>query len=74
MNYTDSPQDQVAKLFMQHKGYHESVQPSEVEKIEGQNCWYYLYDLAEGKLELEVSWDEPRQEWDTFVTNFQLVS
>ena len=66
---TLAPQEQVARLFMAHKGYAD-IEPYEVEKLDGQACWYFLYDLPEGTLELEVSWDG--NEWDALVTTFTL--
>lgn len=64
------PHELVAKQFMSHKGY-SGIQPSDVEKLDGQPCWYFLYHLPEGILELEVSWDG--REWNTQVTTFQLA-
>lgn len=64
------PHEFVAQQFMSHKGY-PHVRPSDVEKLEGQSCWYFLYDLPEGTLELEVSWEDG--EWTTLVTTFQLA-
>lgn len=37
---------------MKKKGY--SLRPIHFEKIQGQDVWYYYYDLDEGLLELEV--------------------
>ncbi len=68
-----SPQEQVARQFMEHKGYPD-IAHRDVEKLDGQPCWYFLYDLEEGTLELEVSWDEAAQEWTSFVTAFSLAS
>lgn len=64
------PHEQVAHQFMSHKGY-PHIQPSDVEKLEGQPCWYFLFQLPEGTLELEVSWDG--EVWSTLVTTFQLA-
>lgn len=69
-NVTDiPPQEQVAALFMKHKGY-SGLGPYHQEKLDGQPCWYFYYDLPEGILELEVSWDGA--EWDAYVTTFTL--
>ena len=64
------PHELVAHQFMSHKGY-SNVRPSDVQKLDGQPCWYFLYQLPEGVLELEVSWDGTR--WNTLVTTFQLA-
>ncbi len=64
----ESPQDNVAEDFMRGKGYR-WVQPRDVTKLEGSPCWYYVYDLPDGVLELEVSWDGA--EWQTLVTAYQ---
>lgn len=65
------PHDLVAEQFMQHKGYG-SVEPFQTIKLDNQPCWYFYYALPEGTLELEVSWNRSRQEWETLVTTFTL--
>lgn len=65
------PQERVADQYMQDKGYPWAT-PVDVQSLEGQPCWYFLYDLPEGRLELEVNWSG--NEWETTVTSFQLVS
>lgn len=67
-----TPQAAAARQFMQHKGLGH-VQPWDVEKLDGQPCWYFYYDLPEGELELEVFWDE-RDGWQVMVTTFTLAS
>lgn len=67
-----APHVQVANLFMERKGYPD-IRPVEMEKLYGQPCWYFVYELPEGVLELEVSWDKGRGEWDTLVTTFMLA-
>lgn len=62
-----TPEEQVAHHFMAHKGY-EGIEPTDIEKIDGSPCWYFIYDLDEGVLELEVSWNG--DEWETLVTTF----
>lgn len=64
------PHEQVAHQFMAHKGY-SYIEPSDIQKLDGQPCWYFLYQLPEGILELEVSWNG--EEWITLVTTFQLA-
>lgn len=68
-----NPQDEVAHDFMVRKGYR-SIAPYDVQKLDGQPCWYFLYDLPEGVLELEVFYDEDKQDWETMVTTFKLLS
>lgn len=67
----ESPQGQVARNFMARKGYG-NTEPIDVEKLDGSPCWYYLYHLPEGKLELEVFWNG--KEWETTVTTFHLYA
>lgn len=64
----ETPQAQIAQHFMRHKG--EDVAPYAMQKLEGQACWYFYYHLEQGVLELEVSWDARREDWNTLVTAF----
>lgn len=66
----ESPQARVAQLFMAHKGLGH-LEPIDVEKLDGEPCWYFCYQLPEGKLELEVAWHDG--EWQTTVTGFTLT-
>lgn len=65
-----TPQAQIAQQYMAHKGY-PNLMPYDVQKIDGDHCWYFLYRLPQGVLELEVSWDG--EEWQTLVTTFTLA-
>lgn len=67
---SETPQSRAARQFMAHKGLAE-VEPVREEKLEGQSCWYYEYDLPEGKLELEVFWNG--RSWETTVVTFTLA-
>lgn len=51
---------------MKRKGYTD-VRPKWVVPIEGQECWYFFYELEEGNLELEVRHDD---DWRFRVTSF----
>jgi hypothetical protein len=64
-----TPQARIAHLFMEHKGLG-SIEPYDVEQVEGARCWYFYYQLPEGKLELEVTYED--DEWQTNVTSFTL--
>lgn len=66
-----TPQARVAQQFMEHKGLG-YVRPYDVDKLDGQPCWYFYYDLPEGDLELEVFWDG--EIWQTKVTSFPVAS
>lgn len=66
-----TPQAVVAQLFMAHKGL--DLEPYDMEKLDGQPCWYFYYELPEGDLELEVYYDHETREWDTTVTTFTLA-
>jgi hypothetical protein len=56
------PEDEAAKKYMAYKGYPDVV-PVRVEQVEGELCWYYLYDLDEDhELELEVDFQDG--EWN----------
>lgn len=70
---TMKPHEQVAFWFMERKGY-KNAKPVDIEALDdGTPCWYFLYELEEGDLELEVFWDKDKQEWETTVTTFTLV-
>ncbi len=62
-----APQDEVARDFMQRRGY--QLDPVSVERVDGQHCWYYLYELPEGELEIEVSWSR-EDGWDVVTSGF----
>jgi hypothetical protein len=62
-----APQDLAAALFMEHKGF-PGLEPYDIDKIEDEPCWYYLYEMPEGILELEVFWNG--EDWETMVTTF----
>lgn len=63
-----TPQDAVAQHFIARKGYPD-LAPRDVMKLDGQQCWYYVYDLPDGfVVEIEVAWDG--EEWHTLVTTF----
>ena len=63
------PEYEAARLYMEHKGYPD-IEPVEVDPLEDQPCWYFIYELTEGTLELEVFWNG--QEWETTVTSFTI--
>lgn len=65
----DAPHEIAASEYMTHKGY-AGIEPLDIQKLEDISCWYFLYRLPEGVLELEVSWNADHQEWDTLVTAF----
>lgn len=51
-----TPEEEAAAKYMAHKGY-PNIVPTGVEKVEGTSCWYFTYELPEGRLELEVEHD-----------------
>jgi hypothetical protein len=65
------PQELVAKDFMSRKGYPELV-PTETERVADSYCWYFYYDLPEGELDLEVTWNPETREWFAQVMDFRL--
>lgn len=67
-----TPQGRAAQQFMEHKGLGH-LTPFDVEKLKDVPCWYFYYRLAEGMLELEVSWQE-QTGWQVIVTTFTLAS
>lgn len=67
-----TPQEQVAADFMRRKGY-KDAHPVDIEKLDGSPCWYFVYQLDEGTLELEVFWNSRTQDWETTVTTFSLA-
>jgi hypothetical protein len=64
------PHELVAHQFMKHKGYPDA-EPYDIEKLDDQPCWYFIYRLPEGILELEVFWNG--SDWETQVTTFTLA-
>lgn len=64
----NAPEARIAQHFMQHKGI--SVEPHEVDKLDDLPCWYFYYRMPEGELELEVFYDQVREDWDVQVTSF----
>jgi hypothetical protein len=60
----------AATEFMQHKGYSD-VEPVSIERDGDLDVWYFLYELKEGTLELEVEWNGSRWFWEVidFVHN-----
>ena len=63
----------VAQEFMTRKGYRDLF-PVDMEFLEGDDhCRYFYYELPEGDLELEVSWNPKSGTWDTMVTAFKMV-
>jgi hypothetical protein len=59
----------AAQAYMKRKGYPDA-RPYSVIPIEGQPCWYFYYQLPEGRLELEVSDDDGVWRW--IVSSFQM--
>lgn len=64
----DSPQELAAREFMAAKGFLDA-RPFQVDEVEGQLCWYYLFQLPEGVLELEVEYTAERG-WNVCVMDF----
>lgn len=62
---TMAPEDEAAAKYMAHKGY-PTIEPLEVDRVQGETCWYYLYELPEGLLELEVDFRDGEWEFATF--------
>ena len=63
-----APEELIAAYFMRRKGYPD-ISPREVARIDGLHCWYFIYTLPDGELELEVTWDEA-EGWQTRVSVF----
>lgn len=67
-----TPQAQIAKHFMDHKGV--KVEPHDVERLNDlEPCWYFYYDLPQGELELEVFYDSQADDWKVCVTSFPVA-
>lgn len=66
-----TPQARVAQQYMDHKGLSQ-MRPHTVEKVDDQACWYFIYQLPDGDLELEVTWERAGG-WDATVTSFTLA-
>lgn len=65
----EQPHETVARLFMEHKGLSD-VRPYDIERVEGDLCWYFYYLLPEGQVELEVYYDTARNQWECATTSF----
>lgn len=63
-----APHEVIAAEYMEHKGL--DARPFSVEKLDGQDCWYFYYELEDGRLELEVYYNKRESEWETTVTGF----
>lgn len=64
-----TPQGRVAQHFMDRKGLGH-FKPVDVEQLDDQPCWYFLYEMPDGTLELEVFYDAERMEWECVVSTF----
>ena len=65
----EPPQELAARRYMERKG-NPDARPYDQDKLEDLPCWYFYYHLPDGDVELEVSFDAERQEWNTMVTHF----
>lgn len=59
--------ERAAAWYMAHKGYKDAC-PKSVEEVEDVACWYFVYELPDGELELEVEFRGG--DWHYFVTGF----
>lgn len=59
----------IAQEFMSAKGY-STIRPLGIQVVEGDECWYYYYELPEGLLELEVFYDPDARRYQRKVTAF----
>lgn len=50
-----SPEDEAAAFFMERKGY-PLARPRSKVKVDGQDCWYYVYRVGAETIEIEVEW------------------
>lgn len=65
------PHEELAAWYMSQKGYPD-IQYRDVVKLDGKPCWYFVYDMPEGTLELEVFYKEQAKSWEITVTTFAL--
>ncbi len=70
---TEQPQETVARLFMEKRGY--NFAPVSIERVPGEHAWYFYYMLPDSvEVELEVWWEKPTQEgldgWNVLVSDF----
>lgn len=67
-----TPQAQIAQHYMRvTKGLR--VEPHAVEALDDQPCWYFYYNLPRGELELEVFFNEDKDDWEVTVTCFPVA-
>lgn len=62
---TMTPEVEAARKYMAHKGYPD-IDPLQVDRVEGEHCWYFLYQMPEGMLELEVDFVNGNWNFTTF--------
>lgn len=61
-----SPEEQAARKYMAHKGYPD-LNFERIEEVEGELCWYFIYQLPEGRMELEVAVEDGQWQFATFM-------
>jgi hypothetical protein len=59
----------VAQEYMAGKGY-PSIRPLGLHAVEGDECWYFYYQLPEGLLELEVFFEPTSNKYRRRVAAF----
>lgn len=69
----DSPEAQIAQHFMRETKGIRDAEPYDVDKLDDQPCWYFYYELPQGKLELEVFYDALIDDWKVSVTAFPVA-
>lgn len=61
------PEEQAARKYMAHKGYPD-LDPIGVEGVvDDPHCWYFIYELPEGEMELEVLFENGQWRFTTFM-------
>lgn len=67
MTATTAPSDRLGREavdeYMRHKGYGH-LSPVGVSRLDDQPCWYFLYELEDGEVEIEVVFEDG--EWRFF--------
>lgn len=53
---------EAASVFMRDKGY-PNVAPTRIDRDGEFDMWWFIYELDEGELELEVEWDGSEWVW-----------
>lgn len=62
----EAPEEQAARKYMAHKGYPD-LDFKRIEEVDDELCWYFIYELPEGEMELEVEFVDGEWRFTAFM-------